>query len=373
MTHKKLYRILCMGCYDDNLHRTIMLLQGLKRNNFHVYEYNVISHSIIINIKSFFFSKNFKKLKKLDFDLILFHSDAFIQLILAKFLARIKKVPLIHDIFISKLQTIYDDRKQFKKRKIPKILLRIILFTMDLIECTFSDYLILDTYSHIKFFHEKFKTPIKKFRKVLVGTMDNIFYPIEKVKNKDNQFIVGFAGTYIPLQGVKYIIKAAKILERDNQIIFYLVGRGQTIEENKKLAEELKVKNINFIDYIPMKQLPKMISKFDIKLGIFGNTAKALQVIPTKVFDGMAMKKPMISADTPAIRELFSNNENIVLCKRANPESLAQAILKLKNDTILREKIAENAFRLYKQFCTPDAIGKRLKQIFKEVMRKESN
>lgn len=84
MTHKKLNRILFMGCYDVNFRRSTMFLLGLKRNNIQVYEYNVPSHSIIINIKSFFFSKNYKKLKKLDFDLILLHSEAFIQLILAK-------------------------------------------------------------------------------------------------------------------------------------------------------------------------------------------------------------------------------------------------------------------------------------------------
>lgn len=369
MRSKTIKNILYTGCYDNTIHRNIMTLKGLRANKINVYEYNVKSHSILKNIKSFL--KNLKKLKNQNYDLILFHSEAFIQFPLVKLVSIIKRVPLVHDIFISKLQTIYYDRKQFEKRKIPKILLRIILFTIDLIECSFSDYLILDTYSHIKFFHEKFKTPIKKFRKVLVGSMNNIFYPIENEKDKKKQFLIGFAGTFIPLQGVEYIVEAAKILENNNQIIFHFIGDGQTYKENKELAKELKLKNTIFYGRVPLKNMREMISKFDIKLGIFGNTPKALQVIPTKVFDGMAMKKPMISADTPAIRELFINNENIILCEKANPKSLAEAILKLKKDKILREKIAQNAYTLYKEYCTPVAVGKRLIQVLNGILNKK--
>lgn len=360
--------ILYMGCYSGNLHRNIMFLKGLRRNNLNVHEYNVNSHSIVKNVKLFF--RNFKNLLHLNYDLILFHSEAFIQFPLVKILAIIKRVPLVHDIFISKLQTIYYDRKQFDKRKIPKFLLKIILFTMDLVECKFSDYLLLDTYSHIKFFHDKYNIPIKKFRKVLVGTMDDMFYPLAKIKRKDKKFIVGFFGTFIPLQGVKYIIKAAKILEKDKQIIFHLIGDGQTYEENRKLANELEIKNIIFFGYIPMEKLPEMISVFNIELGIFGDTAKALQIIPTKVFDGMAMKKPMITLESPAIKELFNNNDNIILCEHANPESLAEAILKLKNNEHLRERISENAYILFKKYCSIDAVGKKLKQIFNEILNK---
>jgi len=42
----------------------------------------------------------------------------------------------------------------------------------------------------------------------------------------------------------------------------------------------------------------------------------------------------------------------------ANPEALAEAILTLKDDEKLRDKIAENGYRLFKEKLTPKAIGK---------------
>ena len=370
MTGIRIKKILYMGCYKNSIHRNIIFLKGLRKNNVEVYEYNVVTHNISKNL--LLFLKNFKRLKNQNFDLILFHSEAFIQFILVKILSSIKRVLLVHDIHISKLQTIYDDRKQLKKRGLPKFLLRIILFAMDLIECSFSDYLILDTNSHIKFFHDKFSVPIKKFRRVMVGGQDDIFFPLEKKHSSKEKIIVGFCGTYIPLQGVKYIIQSAKILENDKQIEFHLIGKGQTYEKDRSLANELNLKNIKFIDFIPIEEIPRFHKEFDIGLGIFGNTSKTLQVIPTKIFDGMAMKTPMITSDTPAIRELFEENNNIVLCEPANPESLSKAILKLKNDEKLRATIRENAYSLYKKKCSIDAIGKSLKKTLSNILKNEN-
>ena len=100
MTRNKVKRILYMGAYLDNYNRNVIFLKGLRRMGVKIDEYNVNSHNIIKNIKLFL--KNFKKFKMQNYDLILFHSEAFIQFTLAKFLSLIKGNPLVHDIFISK-------------------------------------------------------------------------------------------------------------------------------------------------------------------------------------------------------------------------------------------------------------------------------
>jgi glycosyltransferase involved in cell wall biosynthesis len=243
------------------------------------------------------------------------------------------------------------------------------LYLQDFVECHFADYLILDTYSHIKFFHEKFNVPIKKFRRVFIGANDEIFFPLKKEEGKENQFLVGFWGTFIPLQGIQYIIKAAKILEKISQFKFIIIGNGQTYKENWLLAKKLKISNIKFLDFVPLQDLPQILNNFDIGLGIFGDTPKTIQVIPNKIFEGNAMKLPMISCDSPAIRELYTDNKNIILCERANPKSLAEAILKLKNNTLLREKIKENGYSIFQKYCSPYVLGKFLKNIFKKILQ----
>lgn len=53
--------------------------------------------------------------------------------------------------------------------------------------------------------------------------------------------------------------------------------------------------------------------------------------------------------NTPAIREILVNNENIILSEPENPDSLAEAVLRLKNNEILRNKIKNNAYRLFQE------------------------
>jgi len=369
---KKVKNVLYMGSYKREYARNIIFINGMKKNNVNVYEHHVKTSGVIPNIKMFV--KNHKKLKTLDFDIILLHHPTIIQLLLAKIFAFERKILIFNDIYISRLQT-HNDYHWYQKNKYLKIFYRVYYYLTDFITCALSDYIILDTYSHIKFFHEKFNVPIKKFRRVYVGAQDNIFYPLQKKMNDKNKFIVGFWGSYIPLQGIKYIIKAAKIFEKENQITFILVGKGQTYKKNRKLASELKLQNIMFIkvfmNFNELNKLAELISNFDIGLGIFGETNKTIQVIPNKVFEGIAMKIPMITCESPAIKELFTHNKNVVLCKRANPESLAEAILILKNDNKLREKIRENAYLLFNRYCTIDVIGKTLCGIFNKILMNE--
>lgn len=362
----KIKSIIYIGNYVKDYPRSYIFLKGLRENNINVEEFNFKTFNFLRNLVLFF--KNFKKLKKGNYDLILVASSNFIQCFFAKILSKIKKIPFIYDIYISKLQTFYYDRDLYNKNKLPKKIYPIFLYLQDFFECFLADFIILDTYAHIKFFHEKFNIPVIKFRRVLVGAQDDIFFPVEKAGNRNNKFVVGFCGSYIPLQGVKYIIRAAKILEGDNQIRFILIGNGQTYQKNLKLAHELGLNNIEFVDPVPLKKLPELLSKFDIGLGIFGNTPKTLQVIPNKIYDGIAMKIPMISCDSPAIKELYKDGESIILCEQANPKSLANAILKLKNDAELREKIKQNAYNNFKKLCTIDAISKNLIKTLNDIL-----
>ena len=344
----------------------------MKNYNINVYEINFRTHSKIKKI--IIFLKYFIKLRKEKFDLVFFYSIKVTPLdfLLARIFAYLKRIPLINDIFISKLLTYYYDNEFYKKKKVKiRFLYWIYYYVIDFLECYLSNYLILDTASHIKYFYETFKIPMKKFRKIYVGSRNDIFYPIKKKKKDTDKTVVGFWGHYIPLHGVQYIIKAIKLLENDDQLNFFLLGRGNTYKENRNLADKLNLRNTEFIDVVPIKKLPEFISKCDIGLGIFGNTPKADIVIPNKIFEGNAMKVPMISCESHAINELYNNCRDILLCKPANHESLVESILKLKNDTELREKIRENAYKKYHKYASSKVIGERLIRIINQILLKK--
>ena len=223
-----------------------------------------------------------------------------------------------------------------------------------------ADKVLLDTNEHIDYFINKFKVKKNKFIRVLVGSDGDIIK--ENLKNEHldrDYFLIHFHGTFIPLQGVEYIIKAAKLLEREN-IKFNIIGKGQTYKKIIKLKDDLNLNNINFIDSVPYERLGEYIAKADICLGIFGNTKKAIRVIPNKIYEYMVVGRPFVTAKTRGVEEILIDGENVLFCNIADEKDLADKILKLKNDKELRDKIAKNANKLFNEKLTPKILVKKL-------------
>ena len=348
-------KICYFGDYDSGYSRNRVIINGLKENSSTVFECRSKKRGLK---KLQEFCKKHRYLKNKYDIMIIGYSDSRFVIFLAKILTRKK---IIWDAFYSLYDSWVYDRKLVSKYS-PKAWL---YWLSDWFNCVLADKILLDTNEHINYFVKIFKINRNKFIKVLVGTDENIFYSREYTKS--DKFIVHFHGNYIPLQGTEYIIKAAKLLRNEN-IIFRMVGsRGQEYKQSFKLAKSLNLKNIEFINSVSYEILPDLIAEADVSLGIFGNTGKAKRVIPNKVYEAIAMKKAIITADTPAIRELFTDRENILFCRVADSESLAEKILELKNNESLRKKVAQGGYELFNKYCVPEIIGRKLLEEIKNI------
>ena len=76
------------------------------------------------------------------------------------------------------------------------------------------------------------------------------------------------------------------------------------------------------------------------------------------------MRKPVITQDTPAIRELFTDRKNILLCNVADAEDLAEKIRLLYADATLRAQIATGGYEVYQTHGTPKIVGAQLLKKF---------
>ena len=345
--------------YDYNYSRNRVLIKGLKKNDVDVIKWDVpyTTHTI---------SRYVKLLREYttEYDVIIMGFPGGRDNIpLAKSLALFNRKPVIFDAFISQYDTKIFDRKVCDDKSLRAKQ----YFYSDKIPCSMADIVLLDTNEHIDYFVNTFNIPREKFRRVFVGADEDVFYPV-KAEKENNKFKVLFYGNYIPLHGIEYIVEAAKLLEDNKDIEFEIFGSGQTYKYIMKLSKKLEIKNILFkkdqVDADPQRY----ITTADVCLGIFGDTPKAKRVIPNKAFQAIAMKKSLLTGDTPAAREIFLNEQNAILCQVADPQAIAEAILLLKEDEKLRTKIAENGYRLFKEKFTPQAIGKEVRMIIEEFM-----
>jgi glycosyltransferase involved in cell wall biosynthesis len=128
------------------------------------------------------------------------------------------------------------------------------------------------------------------------------------------------------------------------------------------IAERVRQSNLSCVElvdrWISEEEYERELTDADICLGIFGATGKAQRVIPSKVYDALAVGRPIITADTPAIRELLTHGEDVWLCPANDGVALAEAITGLARDQALRLRLAQGARHTYEARCSPEVIGR---------------
>ena len=341
-------KILVTGNYDPEYNRTQILLKGLRENtSVELTEYPI---------------KSIKRLDKVAFKKLAEQAD-FIYLppFTHESVSKIKKItdkPLIFDPLISKYLTKVFDYQQVSRYS-PRAYKN---YLKDKIPLHKSDLIIADTEAHKNYFSKTFKINPAKIKVLPIGADITEFKPVNRPTK--STFNVGFYGGFIPLQGVTHIIEAAQILHAETDIQFNLIGTGFEWEKMKQLVKKLALNNVNFLGWVAYDELSSKINEFDICLGIFGDTPKADLVIPNKIYHYAALKKCIITKETPAIKELFTNQENIVLTSN-NPKAISEHILSLKNNTTFTHKIATTGHQLITENYNEHTIAAQFIDILK--------
>ncbi|MFA5029396.1 MAG: glycosyltransferase [Patescibacteria group bacterium] len=343
-------KICYFGIYDPLYCRNQNLLSGLRQNGVEIIEVNDNTPSLI---------KYWRLIKKHwavrnQYDLLLVGFCGQIVMPLAKLLSRRK---IVFDAYIS-----LHDAKIFQQSPRPNFFKAGYYYFLDWLSCRLADVILLDTKEHVEYFAKTFQLKPQKFLVVYGGVDDRIFSPCLSPAEK-KKFIVEFHAYATLLHGLKYILLAMKELQdKGESVELWCVGAGLEYDRQKQFAQiELKLDNVKFMSPLPPERLrQEVICGADAGLGIFGETDKVDRVIPNKLYELMACKIPVVSADTPAVREQFADHKHLLLCPKADPRVLAQAILELKNNSQLRKSLAENAYQKIKTDLNPKVIAQKL-------------
>lgn len=202
---------------------------------------------------------------------------------------------------------------------------------------------------------------------IYIGADESFFVPQSTNRKSKKKFIVEYHGSFQPLHGLDYVLKAASLLDDNKDILFKFAGKGQLKKNIIAQARKLKLQNVKFLPNLDKFGVKQLIASADVCLGTFGKTLKANNTIPNKAYEVIAMEKPFINMDSDAAREVFENNKNALLVSNDDPSSLSNSILRLKNTPNLAQRIAKEAYRLFLQKYTSIRIGSQLIKYFDRI------
>jgi GT2 family glycosyltransferase len=152
------------------------------------------------------------------------------------------------------------------------------------------------------------------------------------------------------------IVDAVGRLATRNDLRFTFIGTGEERARIEPIVRATRA-DVEFVNWVEYGQLGKRIAAADVVLGVFGGSAKARMVIPNKVYEAAAMGCAVLTADTPAIREIFTDGRDVATCV-PDGAALADAIARLADDPGLRRRLGTNAAALMAERFSDTQLGR---------------
>ncbi|MGY0650754.1 glycosyltransferase [Luteimonas sp. A537] len=290
--------------------------------------------------------------------------------------SRLRRARIALDWFLSAYDTIVLDRALIGRRNPLAKLIR----ATEWAGVRLADAPFMDTGTHARRMESLFGLPQGRCGRVMVGVETDVFAPVPSSEtlpgsadappstSGQGPLRVVFYGQFIPLHGIGTIVAAARLL-RDAPVTWTLIGRGQEAARIRAMLDADPIATLHWIDWVEYAELRRAISSADVCLGIFGTSDKAASVIPNKVFQILAAGKPLVTRDSPAIRELVADAPPCTrLVPAGDPGALAEALLQALE---ARATIRRPCHRDQLAAITPQAVGIQLTELLAVSGRKD--
>ena len=166
----------------------------------------------------------------------------------------------------------------------------------------------------------------------------------ESLGISDSDNVVIFVGTIYPFAGLEDLVLNFDLIEGKNQNTKLLVvGGGPSYEKLQKLVIKKKLESkIILTNFKPQKDIAKYISLANICISPFEINYITKRILPTKILEYFACKKPVLSTPLSGTKELLPDENYGILY--SNSEDFSKNLSKLLLDKEYLEKLGERAF-----------------------------
>lgn len=132
---------------------------------------------------------------------------------------------------------------------------------------------------------------------------------------------------------------ATEVLKRRRDVTFLLAGTGVLHDELEDFARQVDIRDhVRLLGWIPHRQMPEVFNLADIV--VMTTDAEGMS---RACVEALASGCLLLASDIPAARELIEDGKNGVLFPVGNYHVLADRIVRLLDDTLLRTDIRSRA------------------------------
>jgi len=179
----------------------------------------------------------------------------------------------------------------------------------------------------------------------------------------NNTKVVGLIGRLSYQKGPEYFIQAAQlILQKEDNVLFLLIGDGKLREKCVKLAARLgissQIKILGFRD-----DIPELLQVLDIYV-----LSSRWEGLGRSLTEALYLAKPTVATSVDGVPELVQNKKTGILVPPANPQALAEGVLYLLNDLDKGKKMAHNAKKLVEENFSADKMVSEIDELYQTLI-----
>ncbi len=267
-------------------------------------------------------------------------------------------VPVVLDMFLSLHGTAVEDRQLFR----PGSWGAKLFAAIDRRAVEAADLALLDTPGHADYVRE------------LVG---DSAAPVDWVAIADPEApadakpsVVGsgplevlFFGTGVPLHGLRVLCDAVAATDSARLTLV-----GGTPEDREHALASIPPERLDLGDEFESRdRIDARLDKAEVVAGIFGASHKASIVVPFKIVHAFAAGRPVLTADTPAVREFLHPGADCFVCPRDDPAALAAQLAELAEHRGELARVGAAARSTFEESFSVGATGARLHDVLDRV------
>ena len=178
------------------------------------------------------------------------------------------------------------------------------------------------------------------------------------------KFVVGYSGNLGRAHEYETLLAAAEALRDERDLVFLFIGGGASMEGLRAEARARGIGNLLFRPYQPDERLPESLAVPDVHLVVLRPEMEGL-IVPSKFYGIAAAGRPTIFVGSRdgEIAGLLASGEAGIAVAQGDGTGLAGAILGLRDDPELRERMGRNARRLCEERFSRRAALERWEEV----------
>jgi glycosyltransferase involved in cell wall biosynthesis len=185
-----------------------------------------------------------------------------------------------------------------------------------------------------------------------------------------DDFLVFYGGILGHAQGLEVILKAADRLRDKKKICFIIMGNGPLDESLQLMKKDMHLENVHFYDAVSKTEMPDILASIDASVIPLKKLELFLGAIPSKIFESLAMKKPLLLGVEGEAKKLFIDEGRCGLAfEPENDAELAEKILFLAAEPEKCREFGENARKYASEKFDRNKIAEEFLEVLNDINR----